>query len=141
VREAVEWCGTGITVREVTRLRRLARDPQDGRWAAQRGRSGRAAAGCERLGDGGAVPVKGGAGAGESVLVVDGRGQRAGMAGPGSAAVGWSSRTGSRSPSRRASRRWTRCSCWVTDVTIRCVSGSDPGIWWRPRRHRTGVSG
>ena len=30
VREAVEWCGTGITVREVTRLRRLARDPQDG---------------------------------------------------------------------------------------------------------------
>ena len=31
VREAVEWCGTGITVREVTRLRRLARDPQDGR--------------------------------------------------------------------------------------------------------------
>ena len=31
VREAVEWCGTGITVREVTRLRRLARDSQDGR--------------------------------------------------------------------------------------------------------------
>ena len=31
VREAVEWCGTGITVREVTRLRRLAGDPQDGR--------------------------------------------------------------------------------------------------------------
>ena len=31
VREAVDWCGTGITVREVTRLRRLARDPQDGR--------------------------------------------------------------------------------------------------------------
>jgi hypothetical protein len=30
VREVVEWCGTGITVREVTRLRRLARDPQDG---------------------------------------------------------------------------------------------------------------
>ena len=30
VREAVDWCGTGITVREVTRLRRLARDPQDG---------------------------------------------------------------------------------------------------------------
>ena len=30
VREAVEWCGAGITVREVTRLRRLARDPQDG---------------------------------------------------------------------------------------------------------------
>ena len=29
VREAVEWCGTGITVREVSRLRRLARDPQD----------------------------------------------------------------------------------------------------------------
>jgi hypothetical protein len=27
VREAVEWCGTGITVREVTRLRRLAGDP------------------------------------------------------------------------------------------------------------------
>jgi hypothetical protein len=31
VRETVDWCGTGITVREVTRLRRLARDPQDGR--------------------------------------------------------------------------------------------------------------
>ena len=31
VREAVDWCGTGITVREVTRLRRLARDPQNGR--------------------------------------------------------------------------------------------------------------
>jgi hypothetical protein len=30
VREAVEWCGTGITVLEVTRLRRLAGDPQDG---------------------------------------------------------------------------------------------------------------
>jgi hypothetical protein len=30
VRETVDWCGTGITVREVTRLRRLARDPQDG---------------------------------------------------------------------------------------------------------------
>src|SRR5215210_2757919 len=31
VREAIEWCGTAITVREVTRLRRLAGDPQDGR--------------------------------------------------------------------------------------------------------------
>jgi hypothetical protein len=30
VRETVDWCGTGITVREVTRLRRLARNPQDG---------------------------------------------------------------------------------------------------------------
>jgi hypothetical protein len=30
VRETVDWCGAGITVREVTRLRRLARDPQDG---------------------------------------------------------------------------------------------------------------
>ena len=30
VREAVDWCGTGITVREVSRLRRQARDPQDG---------------------------------------------------------------------------------------------------------------
>ena len=28
VREAVEWCGAGITVREVTRLRRLAGDPR-----------------------------------------------------------------------------------------------------------------
>jgi hypothetical protein len=27
VREAVEWCGTGITVREVSRLRRLAGHP------------------------------------------------------------------------------------------------------------------
>jgi hypothetical protein len=27
VREAVEWCGTAITVREVSRLRRLAGDP------------------------------------------------------------------------------------------------------------------
>ena len=31
VREVVEWCGTGITVREVTRLCRLAGDPRDGR--------------------------------------------------------------------------------------------------------------
>jgi hypothetical protein len=31
VREAVEWCGAGITVREVTRLRRLAGDPRAGR--------------------------------------------------------------------------------------------------------------
>ena len=30
VREAVEWCSTGIAVRDVTRLRRLARNPQDG---------------------------------------------------------------------------------------------------------------
>ena len=30
VREAAEWCGTGITVREVTRLRRLADDQRDG---------------------------------------------------------------------------------------------------------------
>ena len=28
MREAVEWCSTGIMVREVTRLRRLARNPQ-----------------------------------------------------------------------------------------------------------------
>ena len=27
VREAVEWCGGGITVREVTRLRQFAHDP------------------------------------------------------------------------------------------------------------------
>jgi hypothetical protein len=27
VREAVEWCGGGVTVREVTRLRQLAHDP------------------------------------------------------------------------------------------------------------------
>jgi hypothetical protein len=27
VRDAVEWCGTGITVREVSRLGRLAGDP------------------------------------------------------------------------------------------------------------------
>ena len=27
VHEAAEWCGAGITVREVTRLRRLADDP------------------------------------------------------------------------------------------------------------------
>ena len=32
VREAVEWCGTGITVREVSRLRRLAGDPSASRW-------------------------------------------------------------------------------------------------------------
>ena len=30
VREAVEWCGAGITVREVGRLRRLVRDPRAG---------------------------------------------------------------------------------------------------------------
>jgi hypothetical protein len=27
VREAVEWCGGGVTVREVTRLRQFAHDP------------------------------------------------------------------------------------------------------------------
>ena len=32
VREAVEWCGTGITVREVSRLRRLAGDPSASGW-------------------------------------------------------------------------------------------------------------
>ena len=31
VRETVDWCGAGITVREVTRLRRLAGDSRDGR--------------------------------------------------------------------------------------------------------------
>jgi hypothetical protein len=37
VREAVEWCGNGLTLREITRLRRLdsaqqdgAREPRDG---------------------------------------------------------------------------------------------------------------
>jgi hypothetical protein len=35
VREVVEWCGSGVTVREITRLRRLGVDPQDG------GREGR----------------------------------------------------------------------------------------------------
>ena len=30
VPEAVEWCGSGVTVREVTRLRRLAHDPPGG---------------------------------------------------------------------------------------------------------------
>ena len=31
VHETVDWCGTEITVREVTRLRRLAGDPRAGR--------------------------------------------------------------------------------------------------------------
>jgi hypothetical protein len=30
VREAVDWCGSGVTVREVTRLRQLANDPPGG---------------------------------------------------------------------------------------------------------------
>ena len=30
VREAVEWCGSGVTVREITRLRRLTKDLPDG---------------------------------------------------------------------------------------------------------------
>jgi hypothetical protein len=30
VREAVEWCGSGVTVQEVTRLRRLTKDLPDG---------------------------------------------------------------------------------------------------------------
>ena len=30
VREAVDWCGSGLTVREVTRLRQMADDPPDG---------------------------------------------------------------------------------------------------------------
>jgi hypothetical protein len=28
--EAVEWCGSGVTVQEVTRLRRLTKDPPGG---------------------------------------------------------------------------------------------------------------
>jgi hypothetical protein len=35
VREVVEWCGSGVTVREITRLRRLDVDQQEG------GREGR----------------------------------------------------------------------------------------------------
>ena len=35
VRGVVEWCGSGVTVREITRLRRLGVDQQDG------GREGR----------------------------------------------------------------------------------------------------
>jgi hypothetical protein len=30
VREAVDWCGSGLTVREVTRLRHVAHDPPGG---------------------------------------------------------------------------------------------------------------
>jgi hypothetical protein len=30
VREAVEWCGSGGTVQEITRLRRLTKDPPGG---------------------------------------------------------------------------------------------------------------
>jgi hypothetical protein len=30
VRQAVEWCGSAVTVREVSRLRRLAHDPPGG---------------------------------------------------------------------------------------------------------------
>ena len=30
VREAVEWCGNGLTLREITRLRRLDGAQQDG---------------------------------------------------------------------------------------------------------------
>jgi hypothetical protein len=30
VREAFEWCGSGVTLREVTRLRRLADQHSDG---------------------------------------------------------------------------------------------------------------
>ena len=30
VREVIEWCGSGVTVREITRLRRLGVDQQDG---------------------------------------------------------------------------------------------------------------
>ena len=30
VREAVEWCGSGVTLREITRLRRLDGGQQDG---------------------------------------------------------------------------------------------------------------
>ena len=37
VREVVDWCGSGVTVREITRLRRLGVDQQDG------GREGRQA--------------------------------------------------------------------------------------------------
>jgi hypothetical protein len=30
LREAVDWCGSGVTMREVTRLRQLAHDPPGG---------------------------------------------------------------------------------------------------------------
>ena len=30
VRDAIDWCGSGVTVREVTRLRRLAREMPGG---------------------------------------------------------------------------------------------------------------
>ena len=51
--EAVEWCGETVTVREATRLRRLASEPQaddgdqggDGAALATAGRSGGAGAG------------------------------------------------------------------------------------------------
>jgi hypothetical protein len=35
IREAADWCGSGVTVRVVTRLRQLTHDPQGvrGRWA------------------------------------------------------------------------------------------------------------
>jgi hypothetical protein len=52
LREAADWCGGFVTVRELARLRRLARDPQDvasgKRTTSQRSRSGRAAPGSER---------------------------------------------------------------------------------------------
>ena len=36
VREAIEWCGTGVTVREVTRLRPLTQDPLEQRRMSAR---------------------------------------------------------------------------------------------------------
>jgi hypothetical protein len=34
LREAVDWCGSGVTVREITRLRRLGVDQHGGREKA-----------------------------------------------------------------------------------------------------------
>ena len=86
VREAVDWCGSGVTVREVARLRRLAHDPQESaisnRTTGQRSRSGRATSGGNVSGPG--------------------------LAGSGTAGVGWSSRTDSRSVSDVESTPSTR---------------------------------
>lgn len=59
--EAVEWCGDTVTVREATRLRRLATDDHDDRAGADRGRIDRGQA--ERPAMTPATGESGGAGA------------------------------------------------------------------------------
>ena len=71
LREAVDWCGNGVTLREMTWLRRLAQEVPGGtvdeRWTWQCGPAGPRCANVNP-GDGTAVSLKVGPGAGGWVV-------------------------------------------------------------------------